>query len=106
MAASQSTATLVVHPAASRELDDALTWCRERFGRSVSDRLLREFDRAAALLNAHPEMGTVDDTGARKLPLPRFPYTVVYRFERDGPRIVVLALHHQRREAGYWVGRR
>ncbi|MFG6416263.1 type II toxin-antitoxin system RelE/ParE family toxin [Roseateles sp. DC23W] len=98
--------SLTVHPAASRELDEALTWCRERFGRRISDRLLLQFDRAATLLRAHPEIGSVDASGARKLPLPRFPYSVIYRIEADGERIVVMALHHQRRKAGYWVGRR
>lgn len=90
---------LTVHPAAARELDEALTWCHERFGRRISDRLLLQFDRVATLLRAHPEIGAADVAGVRKLPLPRFPYSVVYR-------IVVLALHHQRRKAGYWVGRR
>jgi len=97
---------LIVHPAAVCELDEALTWCRERFGRRVSDNLLKQFDRAAALLKAHPELGTADDAGARRLPLPRFPYTLVYRIQGDGQQVVVLALHHQRREAGYWVERR
>lgn len=98
--------SLTVHPAASRELDAALAWCHDRFGRRVSDRLLLQFDRAATLLKTHPEIGSADAAGARKLPLPRFPYSVIYRIEADGQRIVVLALHHQRRKAGYWVGRR
>lgn len=97
---------LIVHPAAARELDEALRWCRERFGARISDRLLLQFDRAAALLRTHPEMGSADAAGARKLPLPRFPYTLIYRLDLDGQRLVVLALQHQRRQAGYWVGRR
>jgi len=98
--------SLTVHPAAGRELDEALTWCSERFGRRISDRLLLQFDRAATLLRTHPENGAADASGARRLRLPRFPYSVVYRIEADGHRIVELALHHQRRKAGYWVGRR
>jgi plasmid stabilization system protein ParE len=98
--------TLIVHPAASLELDQAMAWCRSRFGRRVSDRLLQQFERAAALLKTHPEIGTADEAGARKLPLPHFPYSLVYRLDGDRQQIVVLALHHQRREAGYWVGRR
>lgn len=97
---------LVVHPAAARELDEALRWCSERFGSRISARLLRQFDRAAILLKANPEIGSADAAGARKLPLPRFPYTVIYRIDADGQRMVVLALLHQRRKAGYWVGRR
>lgn len=98
--------TLIVHPAASRELDEALTWCRKNFGRRASDRLLRQFDHAAALLKSQPEIGTADEAGARKLPLPNYPYMIVYRVDGDGRHVVVLALHHQRRAAGYWVGRR
>lgn len=81
-------------------------WCHERFGPRVSGRLLLQFDLAATLLRTHPEIGAADASGARKLPLPRFPYSVIYRIEADGRRTVVLALHHQRRKAGYWVGRR
>jgi len=96
---------LHIHPAASRELDQALGWCQERFGRKVSDRLLLQFDRAATLLRTQPEIGSpAAEAGFRKLALPRFPYSLIYRIE--GNRIVVLALHHQRRRPGYWVGRR
>ena len=98
--------TLIVHPAAVRELDEALSWCRERFGSRISDRLLLQFDRAAVLLQTHPEMGSADAAGARKLPMPRFPYALIYRLDAEGQRIVVLAFLHQRRQAGYWVGRR
>lgn len=95
---------LRVHPAAERELDAALTWCREQFGHGLAIKLLEKFDRAGEILMAHPDIGTATQAQARLLPLPRFPYTLVYRV--DGDFIHVLALMHQRRRPGYWVGRR
>ena len=95
---------LRVHPAAERELDAALTWCREQFGQRLAIKLLEKFDRAGELLMAHPDIGTAAPTLARLLPLPRFPYTLVYRV--NGQFIHVIALMHQRRRPGDWVGRR
>lgn len=95
---------LRVHPAAERELDAALTWCREQFGQGLAIKLLEKFDRAGEILMAHPDIGTTAPAQARLLPLPRFPYSLVYRV--DGEIIHVIALMHQRRRPGHWVGLR
>jgi toxin ParE1/3/4 len=95
---------LRIHPAAERELDAALTWCRTQFGKRLAVQLLEKFDRAGEILMAHPDIGTTAPAHARLLPLPRFPYTLVYRV--DGKFIHVIALMHQRRRPGYWAGRR
>jgi toxin ParE1/3/4 len=42
--------------------------------------------------------------GTRKLPLGRFPYTLVYRI--DGDTVRVLAFMHQSRKPEYWLRRR
>lgn len=94
---------LVVHPAAQGELDAALTRSREKFGPGAAARLLRRFDQSGQTLLRHPTLGTVAAGQARKLPMGRFPYTLVYRIE--GEVIHVVALMHQSRKPGYW-GRR
>jgi plasmid stabilization system protein ParE len=94
---------LVVHPAARRELDAALVRSRVEFGRGVAARLLRRFDHSGQTLLRHPTLGTAAATQARKLPMSRFPYTLVYRIE--GEVIHVIALMHQSRAPGYWRGR-
>lgn len=94
---------LVVHPAAQLELDAALARSKADFGPGTSGRLLRRFDRSGKMLLRHPTLGTVGGAGARKLPMGRFPYTLVYRLEGDV--IHVIALMHQSRTPDYWRGR-
>ena len=95
---------LIVHAAAQRELHQALDWYHERASIRVARQLLRRYERAGQLLKRHPTIGTPAPTDARKMPLPQFPYTLVYRVE--GAAIHVIALTHQSREPEYWVGRR
>ncbi len=94
---------LVVHPAAQLELDAALARSKLEFGPGASDRLLRRFDLAGQVLLRHPALGTAASAGARKLPLSRLLYTLVYRIEREV--IHVIALMHQSRTPDYWRGR-
>lgn len=94
---------LVVHPAARLELDAALARSKSQFGRGSAARLLERFDHSAQVLLRHPTLGTAAGAQARKLPMSRFPYTLVYRIE--GEVIHVIALMHQSRAPGYWRGR-
>lgn len=94
---------LVVHPAAQLELDAALARSRLEFGPGTAASLLRRFDRSGSTLIRHPTLGTPAAKGARKLPMGRYPYTLVYRIE--GEVIHVVALMHQSRTPDYWRGR-
>lgn len=94
---------LVVHPAAQLELDAALTRGREAFGPGAAARLLRRFDQLGLTLLRHSALSTAAAAQARKLPMGRYPYTLVYRIE--GEVIHVIALMHQSRRPGYWRGR-
>jgi plasmid stabilization system protein ParE len=94
---------LVVHPAARLELDAALARSSIEFGPGTAARLRLRFDRSGLMLLRHPTLGTPAGTGARKLPMGRFPYTLVYRLE--GELIHVIALMHQSRRPDYWRAR-
>jgi plasmid stabilization system protein ParE len=94
---------LVVHPAAQLELDAALARSRMEFGPGTAARLLRRFERSGQVLLRHPTLGTAASAGSRKLPMSRFPYTLVYRIE--GEVIHIVALMHQSRIPDYWRGR-
>jgi hypothetical protein len=43
-------------------------------------------------------------TGTHRLHLRRFPYSVVYRIDKD--RILIVAFPHDRQRPGYWRSRR
>ncbi|MBC7378601.1 MAG: type II toxin-antitoxin system RelE/ParE family toxin [Burkholderiaceae bacterium] len=58
---------------------------------------------ALQLLTSMPSLGTPAYRNSRLWPLKPFEYTLVYRVVGD--ELVVLAMAHQRRAAGYWRGR-
>ena len=62
---------------------------------------------AVARLAEIPRMGSlvpgVSDQAIRRRPVRRFPYHVVYIELLD--RLQILAIAHDRRRPGYWVGR-
>lgn len=94
---------LLVHPAAARELEDALRRSRTVYGALASQRLRRAIERAGELLLREPLLGTAVYAHVRRLPLARFPYTLVYRIE--GPVLHVLAVMHRSRKPDYWIKR-
>lgn len=89
---------------AAREAEAAADWYWERSGDRVRGHLLAEIERARQILRNQPGIGTPGALGTRKLPLGKFPYTLVYRVEGDTVR--VLAFMHQSRRPDYWLQRR
>ena len=64
---------------------------------------ISEFERSIRLLLTSPKLGAVWRGATRRLPLRRFPYSVVYQLREAEVR--VLAVAHQRRRPGFWQGR-
>jgi plasmid stabilization system protein ParE len=101
------TKPLIVEPKAEEELEAAIRWYEqrgprlgERFLRAVAATMdwIRRFPQAGGLV---PQVG--QDLGVRRAPVRRFPYHVVYL---DAPEAMhVLAIAHDRRKPGYWLGR-
>ena len=64
-------------------------------------------DRAVTRIPEAPRMGSmvpgIKDEAIRRRPVRRFPYHVVYVELPD--RLQILAVAHDRRRPGYWVGR-
>jgi toxin ParE1/3/4 len=90
--------------AAAGELLAALQRYRDETGASVAAHFDDSVRHAVMRLVQRPELGSPAPAGLRTWPLRRFPYTVVYRVEAT--EVVVIAVAHQRRAAGYWKGRR
>ncbi|BAL26403.1 type II toxin-antitoxin system RelE/ParE family toxin [Azoarcus sp. KH32C] len=95
---------VLIHPEAAVELKEAASFYAERAHKELGLALLAEFERAIGLLSDNPELGAMWRGVARRFPLRRFPYSVIYRF--IGGSIQVLAVAHQRRRPGYWKKRR
>lgn len=89
--------------AAARELLEALQRYRDEAGAPVAEHFDDSVRQALMRLARTPELGSPAAAGLRTWPLRRFPYPLVYRVEAT--EVVVIAVAHQRRAAGYWVGR-
>lgn len=66
----------------------------------LGDAFINELEVATGLLQKHPELGVEVDFSFRRLPLRRFPHSLIYSVEGD--RLWVLAAAHQKRRPGYW----
>jgi plasmid stabilization system protein ParE len=89
--------------AAEAELAEAADFYLREAGATVSRVFLAEFERAVALIADQPAIGAPWRASIRRLPLRRFPYSVLY--EVRGAEIRLIAVAHQRRKPGFWRGR-
>lgn len=91
---------VTVQPAASAELGDAAKFYADRADQALGLAFIAEFERALSLLSINPELGAIWRGTARRYPLRRFPYNVVYQIKAEELRVIALA--HQRRRPHYW----
>src|SRR5438067_10404855 len=92
-----------IHPEAVTEAEAAVAWFAERSSRAPAA-FIEQIDKAIdSILNA-PKRWPVFEEDCRRLPLFRFPYSVVYR-EKSTDVVQILAVAHGRRRSGYWRGR-
>ena len=54
-------------------------------------------------LGAYPEIGVLTRYSARKFPMRRFPYSIIYRVQIDY--VLALAVTHQKRHPDFWLKR-
>lgn len=92
-----------IHPEAEAELGDAAVYYAEHANVAVAEAFLAEFERVRDLLTENQARGQHGEFGFRVYHFDRFPYTVVYEEDPQGPQIYAVA--HQHREPGYWLER-
>ena len=95
---------LTVVPAALAELDDTTAFYAARADAQLRLAFAAEFERAANLVFANPEIGKVFRGDVRRFVMRRFPYNVIYHVASGELRI--LAIAHQSRRPGYWAGKK
>ena len=87
---------------AVEESREAFAWYRERNPRAAAQ-FLFELDQAIESIAAFPDAWPPYIDGTRRKLLRRFPFALVYRITEQ--RLQVIAVAHQHRRPGYWVGR-
>lgn len=93
-----------IHRLASEDLAEAFRFYKTEAGTGLARRFLAEFERVANLLERHPALGTPTAEGRKVYPLTEFPYSIIYRLEDFGLRILVV--RHQSRGPEFGDGRR
>jgi plasmid stabilization system protein ParE len=91
------------HPEAAAEFDEAAQFyesAQAGLGRAFE----QEVERAVDRISAFPESATPLGSRVRAAIVRNFPFWVVYR--ASASEILILAIAHQRRRAGYWRRRR
>ena len=94
---------LSTHPLAADELIDGAVYYAREGAVALADDFIAEFERSVALLDEFPALGSVWRGNFRRLPMRRFPYSIIYVVSEETLRVVALA--HQWRRPGYWRAR-
>jgi plasmid stabilization system protein ParE len=92
-----------IHPDAEQDIADAVDFYKAQAGSFIAERFLNEFDRVVELLTGHPGFGTPTTKDRRVFPLKFFPYSIVYRAQTNGIRVLIV--RHQHRKPSYAAGR-
>ena len=89
---------------ARQEFAEAARWYAVEAGEVRATDFNNAIQRTVNWLVAHRFLGTPSPYNTRRIVVHRYPYSVVYRADRDTLRII--AVTHQHRKPGYWRGRR
>ena len=91
------------HPAAEAEFLESVGYY-ESMVPGLGAALIEEFETLAELIGESPKGWQVElEPDIRRVPLQRFPLSIVYREKPGG--FQVLAVAHNRRRPQYWLGR-
>jgi toxin ParE1/3/4 len=94
---------VVFHPLAEQELVDAATYYEEqKLGLGL--KYLKEVEHALRFFIRYPKAGSEVRVSIRRLVLPKFLYSLLYRVF-EGDQIRILAIAHHRRRPQYWLNR-
>ena len=91
--------TYSLHRGAELELLEAARFYRQEGGAKLAGRFLDQFHRVVNLLVEFPDLGTPVDEIRRVNILQDFPYSVIYR--QDGAGIRILVIRSQYRDPAY-----
>lgn len=91
------------HPLAEQELIDAADYYESQRP-SLGLELLGEVEQSINFLIRYPEAGVRVGDSVRRLVLPKFPYSILYRVLETGE-IRILAIAHHKRRPQYWIER-
>jgi hypothetical protein len=91
------------HPVAEAEFLESVGYYESKVP-GLGAAFIAEFEALATLVGESPKAWQVElEPDIRRVPLKRFPLSIVYRESPNG--FQVLAVAHERRRPQYWLGR-
>ena len=91
------------HPAAEAEFLESVGYYESKVP-GLGRTLIEEFETLAKLIGESPKAWQVELLpNIRKVPLTKFPLSIIYRESPMG--LQILAVAHDRRRPQYWLGR-
>jgi plasmid stabilization system protein ParE len=95
--------TYSFHPAAEAEFLESVGYYESKVS-GLGNAFIQEFEALIRLISESPKAWQIElQPNIRRVPLHRFPLSIIYRDKPDG--IQVLAVAHDRRRPQYWLGR-
>jgi plasmid stabilization system protein ParE len=95
---------IIIEPAALAEFDDSQKFYRTHASSRIAAAFVSEIESSIERLRSYPELGNAVSKRLRRLPLQKFPYSLIYHFNSDV--LTIVAVAPQRRRPGYWAKRR
>lgn len=96
-------AEIIFSADAEREYDSAVGWYQRREPKAAR-RFVVELRRVIGVIAAQPDRYGWHEPPHREAILNRFPFSIIYRVDDAGD-VVIVAVAHSSREAGYWRDR-
>lgn len=87
---------------AQKELLDIVRYYNENLP-GLGKEFMEELDIQIELCCTNPEIGVPLGEDYRRLVMKRFPFSIIYRIRDKNIRVIAVA--HQHRKPGYWLGR-
>ena len=94
---------VIFNPFAEQELVEAAAYYEE-LNKGLGLEYLNEVQNLINFLIRYPEVGQVVQGSIRRIILPKFPYSLMYRLIENG-QIRILAIAHHKRKPNYWQNR-
>jgi len=91
------------NPDALSEAEAATRWYRDNGGSTPAQAFAQELRRVVGMATLQPGIASLGPNGTSCFYFKRFPYTLVFRVQRDELRVIAIA--HQSRRPEYWAGR-
>ena len=95
---------LIVLDAAQAELEEAQAYYLQHASPGIAAAFVADYEHSARRIIQFPQVGTSVSRHLRLLPMRHFPYSIIYQVSAES--VTVRAVAHQRRQPGYWTGRR